>query len=57
VVLDSLVEGLLVDDGVVAIDQVLFELVGEDALQRVHFVGRSHFLDRLGHRIVEVSGF
>lgn len=56
-VLDSLVEGLLVDDGVVAIDQVLFELVGEDALQRVHFVGRSHFLDRLGHRIVEVSGF
>ena len=55
VVLHLLVEGLLVDDGVVAVDQVLLELVGQHSLQRIHLVGLCHLGDGLRDVLVEVA--
>ena len=37
--IDSLLEGLLVDDDLVAVDQVLLELVGKNTFQRSHLIG------------------
>ena len=51
----ALLEGLLVDDHLVAVDEVLLELVGEHALQRTHLVGLADLLDHLGHLVVGVA--
>lgn len=50
-----LLEGFLVDDDLVAINQVFFKLVREDSLQRVHFVGVTHFLDDFSDLVVDVA--
>lgn len=52
---DALLEGLLVDDDLVAVDEVLLELVGEHALERAHLVGLADLLDHLGHLVVGVA--
>jgi hypothetical protein len=52
----SLVEGLLVYDHLVTVDQVLLQLVGKHALQRMHLVGITDLLDNFGHLVVGVSG-
>ncbi len=53
--IDSLFEGLLIDDDLIAVDEVLLELVGEDSLEGSHLVGIAHLLDHLSDLVVEVS--
>ena len=52
---DALFEGLLVDDDLVSIDEVLLELVGEHALEWAHLVSLADLLDHLSHLVVGVS--
>jgi hypothetical protein len=54
--IDSLLEGLLVEDDLVAVNQMLLELVRKHALQGSHLVSISHLLDDLSDLVVEVSG-
>jgi hypothetical protein len=54
--IDLLLKGLLVDDDLVAVNQVLLELVGKYALERSNLVGIADLLDDLGDFIVEVAG-
>lgn len=56
-VLDFLLEGLLVEDNLVAVNQVLLEIVGKDTFQRLNFIGVAHFLDGLSNLVVEVTWF
>lgn len=53
--IDPLLEGFLVDDDLVAIDQMFLKLVREDSLKGVHFVGVAHFLDDFSHLVVDVA--
>ena len=53
----SLFKGLFVDDDLVAIDQMFFQLVREDALEGVHFVGVADLLDHFRDLVVDVAGF
>ena len=53
--LDSLLEGLFVEDDLVAVDEVLLELMGEHTFEGVHIVGSGNLLDHLGHVVVELS--
>lgn len=55
--LDLLVGSLLVDDHLVAINEVSLHLMGEYSLQWSDLVGFSHLGNHLGHVIVLASGF
>ena len=52
-----MLEGFLVDDDLVSIDQVLFQLVGKDSFKGSNLIRVSDFLDNFSYFIVEVSGF
>ena len=52
---DALLEGLLVDDDLVTVDEVLLELVGQHALERIHLVGLADLLDHLRDLVVGVA--
>lgn len=54
-VINSLLEGFLVDDYLVTVDQMLLELVGKDTLEGVNLIGIANFLNDLSHFIVSVS--
>lgn len=56
VIIDLLIEGFLVDDAVVSVDQMLFQFVGKHTFEGIHFVGFSDLLDSLGNGVVDVSG-
>lgn len=50
-----LVEGLLVEDDVVSIDEVLFDLMREDSLDGVNLIGVSDFLEGFSDLLVGVA--
>jgi hypothetical protein len=54
-VINSLLEGFLVDDYLVTVDQMLLELVGKNSLEGVNLIGIANFLNDLSHFIVSVS--
>ena len=56
-VINPLFESFLVDDDLVSIYQVLFQLVGQNSLNWVHVIGVCHFLDNFCHFVVGVAGF
>lgn len=51
----SLLEGLLVDDDLVAVDQMLLELMGKDSLEGVNLIGIADLLNDLSHFVVSMS--
>jgi len=55
--IDSLLEGLLVNDDFVSVNKVFLEFMGQNSLDGVDLVGVGHFLDNLSHFIVVVAGF
>ena len=54
--IDSLLEALPVEDDLVAVNQMLLELVRKHTLQGSDLVGIRHLLDDLSDLVVEVSG-
>jgi hypothetical protein len=52
----SLLKGFLVDDDLVAINEMLLQLVGQHSLHWVHLVGITDLLDDFSDLVVEVSG-
>lgn len=56
-VLNLLVVCLFVDNGIVAINQVLFKFMGKDTFEWIHLVGIGNLLNGLGHLVVEESWF
>jgi hypothetical protein len=54
---NALVEGLFVEDDLVAVDEMFLQLMGEDTFDGGHSVGRAYLVDHSSHFVVEVSGF
>lgn len=54
-VINSLLEGFLVEDYLVSVDQMLLELVGKDTLEGVNLIGIANFLNDFSHFIVSMS--
>jgi len=55
--INPLLKGFLVDDDLIAVDQMFFQLVRQNSLERVHFIGIAHFLDNFCDLVVQMSRF
>lgn len=53
--IDSLLEGLFVDDNLVAVNKMLLELMGKDALKWGNLIGITNLLNNFSNLIVEVA--
>lgn len=56
-IVNFLFESLLVDDDLVAVDEVLFEIMRKHTFEGRYFIRIANFLDGIGNLIVEVSWF
>ena len=56
-IVNFLFESLLVDDDLVAVDEVLFEIMRKHTFKGRHFIRITDFLDGISDLIVEVSWF